>query len=85
MNTHYAVLAFSGDHAGEHPSESLRGKAPSLELIACGPEDFCWEKVAEYTAAHPLEDWQTVEVLARAESVVADEQVRADAYRERLG
>jgi hypothetical protein len=63
--THYAVIAFSGDPAVEHPDDELRGSPPRLHLIACGPEPFCWEALAGYTAAHPLRQWETAEVLAR--------------------
>ena len=64
-NTHYAVVVFSGDPAAEHPDEELRGHAPSLSLIACGPEDFCWRAAADWTAEHPLRIWEDVEVLPR--------------------
>lgn len=64
-NTHYAVIVFSGDPAGEHDDDELRGRGPSMDMIACGPEDFCWKAVAAYTAAHPLRRWESVEVLTR--------------------
>ena len=76
MNTHYGVIAFSGDPAEEHPDEALRGKAPHLQFIACGPEDFCWSALATWTAKHPLRLWEEAEVLARHPSVV---QAPADA------
>ncbi len=69
-NTHYAVLAFSGDPAGEHPDPDLRGQCPSLTLIASGPEDFCWNAVVRWTADHPLRMWEEAEVLERHPSVV---------------
>jgi hypothetical protein len=68
--THYAVLAFSGDPDGEHPNPELNGTGPSLTLIAAGPEDFCWEQLANWTAKHPLCMWEDAEVLERHPSVV---------------
>jgi hypothetical protein len=64
-NTHYAVVVFSGDPASEHPEEDLRGGAPSLSLVACGSESFCWESIARWTTDHPLRLWEDVEILAR--------------------
>jgi hypothetical protein len=69
-NTHYAVLAFSGDPDEEHPDEELRGTGPSLTLIAAGDEDFCWESLARWTEKHPLRMWEEAEVLVRHPSVV---------------
>jgi hypothetical protein len=69
-NTHYAVLAFSGDPDGEHPDPELRGRGPQLELIAAGDEAFCWQHVEAWTARHPLAMWQHAEVVARDPSVV---------------
>lgn len=65
MNSHYAVVHFSGDPAGEHPDPELNGHGPSLALIASGPEQFCWDAVTDWTASHPLRLWETAEVLAR--------------------
>jgi hypothetical protein len=70
VNTHYAVIAFSGDPADEHPDDDLRGSYPSLQLVACGPEEFCWVSLAKWTATHPLRLWETAEVLARMDGVV---------------
>lgn len=70
MNTHYAVVVFSGDPAGEHDDDELRGEGPGLTMIACGEEAFCWKAVAAWTLAHPLRQWETVEVLARNPVVV---------------
>jgi len=70
VNTHYAVVAFSGDPAGEHPDPDLCGTSPSLTLIAAGPEQFCWDAVARWTATHPLRMWETAEVLARDPSAI---------------
>jgi hypothetical protein len=70
VNTHYAVIAFSGDPCGEHPDEELCGRPPSLTLLACGPEDFCWESLVKWTAKHPLRMWEDAEVVARHPSVV---------------
>jgi hypothetical protein len=72
MNTHYAVITFSGDPAREHPDEELRGHEPSLQLIACGSEEFCWESVVTWTAAHPLRQWEDVEVLGRGPEILAN-------------
>lgn len=65
MNTHYAVIAFSGDPVGEHPDPELNGHEPRLLLIACGPETFCWEALATWTAKQPLRMWEEAEVVAR--------------------
>lgn len=65
MNTHYAVIAFSGDPSGEHPDPELSGEPPSLNLIACGDEAFCWKAAAAWTLKHPLRQWENVEILAR--------------------
>lgn len=65
MNTHYAVIHFPGDPAGEHLDPALNGRAPALELIGCGPEDFCWDALRKWTETHPLRLWETAEVLAR--------------------
>lgn len=73
MNTHYGVLVFGGDPAGEHPDEELRGQAPRMELLCSGPEEFCWKAVSRWTAKKPLRMWETAEVLARDPSVVRAE------------
>lgn len=70
MNTHYGVIHFTGDPVGEHPDPQLRGKGPSLELIAAGPEDYCWKALERWSASRPLRQWETAEVLARHPSVV---------------
>lgn len=70
MNTHYAVIAFSGDPDEEHPDEDLRGQEPSLRLIAAGGEDFCWDALGTWTANHPLRMWEDAEVVERHPSVV---------------
>lgn len=72
MNTHYAVLHFSGDPAEEHPDEELRGQGPGLMLIAAGPEDFCWQALADWTKVHPLRMWETAEVVKRDPQMVHD-------------
>lgn len=76
MNSHYAVIAFSGDPASEHPDEELRGNPPGLDFIAAGPEQFCWDSLAEWTARYPLRMWETAEVLVRDLSTVRDETVQ---------
>jgi hypothetical protein len=65
MNSHYAVVVFSGDPANEHPNEELRGHAPCMDLIACGDEAFCWDSLSRWTTTHPLRMWETAEVLVR--------------------
>lgn len=75
MNTHYALITFSGDPAEEHPDEELRGKGPSLELIAAGNQTFCWQALADWTKTHPLKMWQTAEVVARDPLIVHVEQM----------
>lgn len=69
MNTHYGVIVFSGDPTKEHEDEELRGRSPHLQLIACGPEAFCWKCLAEWTEKHPLREWENAEVVARDPSV----------------
>lgn len=70
VNTHYGVLVFGGDPAGEHPDEVLRGQGPTMEFICAGPEEFCWAVLTRRTAEHPLRMWETAEVLARDISAV---------------
>ncbi len=65
VNSHYGVIFFVGDPGAEHPAEDLCGHAPRLSLIACGPEDFCWDALAAWTAAHPLREGEEAEVLRR--------------------
>jgi hypothetical protein len=67
------VVTFSGDPSNEHPDESLRGQPPSMRLIACGDEEFCWAKVITHTATYPLRMWERSEVLARDVSVLREE------------
>lgn len=81
MNTHYAVIMFSGDPAGEHPDPELNGQAPRMEFIAAGPEDFCWTALADWTAKHPLRIWEEGEVLSRDPSVVANAEATMTAWR----
>jgi hypothetical protein len=76
VNTHYAVIVFSGDPASEHEDEELRGHAPSLRMVACGSEDFCWDALVNWVVAHPLRKWEDGEVLARE-----PEKVNADLMR----
>jgi hypothetical protein len=70
MNTHYALILFSGDPDSEHPDPELNGRGPQAEFIAAGPEDFCWSALAQWTVKHPLRMWETAEVVARHPSVV---------------
>lgn len=70
MNTHYALIMFSGDPACEHPDPDLCGSGPTATFIAAGPEDFCWEALAGWTAKHPLRQWEEAEVVARHNSVI---------------
>jgi hypothetical protein len=65
VNTHYAVIYFSGDPDAEHPDEELRGESPHIELIWAGSEDFCWRALADWTTRRPLRLWERAEVLAR--------------------
>jgi len=81
VNTHYAVVTFGGDPASEYCDDELRGRAPHMELIACGSEDFCWKQLARWTAHHPLGMWQEAEVLAR-DPVVIRAQAQHAAARE---
>jgi hypothetical protein len=71
-NTHYAVIAFSGDPAGEHSDEDLRNEPPGLQLIACGPEGFCWSSLTAWIERNPLREWETAEVLQRDPVLAAD-------------
>ena len=77
VNTHYGVITFSGDPAEEHPDPELNGMPPSLELIACGPEEFCWQAIADYTSKRPLQEWQEAEVLVRDISLVEQQVMGA--------
>lgn len=79
MNTHYAVLTFSGDPDGEHPDEELRGRGPHLTLIAAGSEDFCWASLIRWTASHPLRMWEDAEVVKRHPSVVREPHTTKEA------
>lgn len=63
--THYGVIAFSGDIDAEHPDPELQGCGPSLQVIACGPAQYCWAALAEWTTKHPLRMWEHAEVLLR--------------------
>lgn len=63
--SHFAVIYFAGDPTDEHPDPELAGRPPSLELIACGSEDHCWEALAAWTLSHPLREGETAEVLTR--------------------
>jgi hypothetical protein len=76
VNTHYAVITFSGDPASEHPDEELHGAAPCLTFIASGPEKFCWDALFRWTAEHPLRMWEEAEVLARDPALVRSERPR---------
>jgi len=80
MNTHYAVLVFSGDPANEHPDEELRGSHPTMQILACGPEQFVIDAVSEWTLKHPLRTWERVEILARDPILVGMNAVAAEAY-----
>lgn len=84
MNTHYGVIVFGGDPAGEHPDVGLRGQAPRMEFLCSGPEEFCWEAVARWTAEKPLRMWETAEVLTRDPSVVRAEGSSLNATAELL-
>lgn len=81
MNTHYALLAFSGDLDAEHPDEELNGRAPHLTMIAAGPEEFCWAALDRWLKKRPLRMWETAEVVARDLQMVADGETAAQAYR----
>jgi len=70
MNSHYGVIMFSGDPAEEHDDPDLRGHGPSMDFICAGPEQFCWDSLAAWTAKRPLRRWEEAEVLARHSSVV---------------
>lgn len=64
-NTHYGVIVFGGDFDNDHPDPLLRGHGPHMEMIACGPEQHCWDAIKEWTATHPLRRDEHAEVLAR--------------------
>lgn len=64
-NTHYAVLVYSGDPDGEQD-----GHGPEMTLIACGPEQFCWDSLSRWTDSHEMRRWEHGEVLARDPSTV---------------
>jgi hypothetical protein len=69
-NTHYGLIMFSGDPAGEHPDPELQGSAPSATFIAAGEAEFCWDALTQWTEHNPLRQWETAEVVARDPSVV---------------
>lgn len=77
--SHYGVIVFSGDPAGEHPDEALCGSSPSMGFIACGSRDYCWRALATWTDKHPLRTWEEAEVLARDMTVVGARQAAANA------
>jgi hypothetical protein len=83
-NTHYAIIVFSGDPAGEHPADELNGQPPSMNLIASGPADWCWEQIARWTTEHPLRMWEEAEVVERDPALVATQEERARACRAAL-
>jgi hypothetical protein len=68
-NSHYAVVVFDGDPAGEHADPDLRGRGPHLTLIGAGSEDFCWSAIADWTSEHPLRRCEHAEVVARSPDV----------------
>ena len=70
MITHYAIIHFTGDPVDEHPDDELRGQAPSLTLIAAGPEEFCWQALNLWTTEHPLRQWEAGEVVQRDPAAV---------------
>lgn len=80
-NTHYGVIVFSGDPAGEHPDVDLCGTGPSALFVACGPEAFCWEALVAWTAENPLRLWEEAEVLTRNPALVEDQEASPAAYR----
>lgn len=80
MNTHYALITFTGDYDNNHPDEALRGTSPNVEQIAVGPEDFCWDALIKWTATHPLQRGQEAEVVARDPIVVEQGALAAAAY-----
>lgn len=63
--SHFAVVYFCGDPTGEHPEVDLAGHEPSLTIIACGPEQFCWDALYAWTSRNTLRDGETAEVLQR--------------------
>lgn len=82
MNTHYGVVVFGGDPAGEHEDPDLHGREPSMELIACGDEAFCWRALAAWTAMRPLRHREEAEVLGRdLATVTAQARAHADRHR----
>jgi hypothetical protein len=75
-NTHYAVLVYAGDFDDDHD-----GKGPEMTLIAAGPEQFCWDAITRWTAAHALRPFESAEVVARDPQVVANEVQAAAVFR----
>lgn len=78
MNTHYGLLVFLGDFDGDHPDEARRGCAPSLEFLAAGPEQFCWDSVGKYVLERGLQRDELVEVVTRDPLLVAQQTVAAE-------
>lgn len=65
MQTHFAVIYHAGDPGADHPNPELRGRGPSLDLIAAGPEEHCWAALREWTTRHPLRRGESAEVVER--------------------
>lgn len=78
LNTHYALVVFSGDFAGDHPDPDLRGTGPSATLIAAGPSPHCWRAAAAWTERCPLRRDEAIEVVLRDLQLVVDERHAAD-------
>jgi hypothetical protein len=84
VNTHYALVVFSGDFDGDHPDPDLRGTGPSATLVAAGPAAHCWKALAAWTERHPLRRDEAAEVVLRDLRLVGDEMVAADHYHATL-
>ena len=72
-NTHYGVIVFGGDFDNDHPDKSLRGGGPHLEMIACGPEEHCWDAIRDWTKVNPLRRDEHAEVLTRDATAVQEQ------------
>lgn len=71
MQTHFAVIYFDGDLSDDgHPAPDLRGRGPSLTLVAVGTELMCWQALDAWTKAHPLREGETAEILQRDPDLV---------------
>lgn len=66
-NTHYALLLRDTD---ERPNE--------IEFLAGRDEESCWQTTEQWTATHPLQAGEHVEVLTRTAEQATPTNRRSD-------